>query len=88
MCDDCFQSVRDTFPEIPEDEIGGLLMNCTAYPMASTETIAEQLRDYRRRTDNWRECYRLVEEDMTPANPRTPHSPACAPLQDSTRHTR
>lgn len=42
MCAECVKAVSDTFPEVPDNEIGDFLMNCTAFPLYSPTLIKEQ----------------------------------------------
>ena len=64
MCEKCIEAVEQTFPDVPKEEIGSFLMNCTAFPMGSTELIAEQLQELRNKTNNYKACYRIVEDEM------------------------
>lgn len=68
MCAKCVTVVTACFPEIPDDEIGGFLMNCTAFPCADAETIERQVHDLRAKTDDYRKCYGIVEAEMDAAS--------------------
>jgi hypothetical protein len=64
VCMKCHEVVLEHFPDIPKEEIGDFLMNCTAYPMGSEEMIAQQLIELRQKTSNYKACYRIVEDEM------------------------
>lgn len=64
MCAQCFEAVTTLFPDIPKNEIGNFLMNCTAFPMGSEELIAQQLQELRKKTSNYKACYGIVEAEM------------------------
>lgn len=64
MCAKCVDVVKEVFPDVPDEEIGSFLMNCTAFPFVDPEVIDKQLRELRARTDNYKQCYGLVEADM------------------------
>lgn len=72
MCAKCVAVVTACFPEIPDDEIGGFLMNCTAFPCGDAETIERQVRILRARTADHRECYGIVEAEMEAASEEDP----------------
>lgn len=67
MCAKCVDAVYRTFPDVPESETGDFLMSCTAFPLADPETVERQLIELRARTDDYRACYLVVEEDMAAA---------------------
>jgi hypothetical protein len=54
----------ETFPEVPDNEIGDFLMNCTAFPMAEPATILVQLQELRAQTADYKACYGIVEAEM------------------------
>ena len=64
MCVDCSKALEETFPEVPANEAGNFLMNCTAFPFGDAALIKKQLTELRARTSNYKECYALVEADM------------------------
>ena len=64
MCAKCVEAVEETFPEVPDDEVGGFLMNVTAFPCAEPEYILKQLRDLRAQTPDYKQCYAIVEAEM------------------------
>jgi hypothetical protein len=64
MCAKCFEAARSIFPGVPEGEVGNFLMNCTAFPLAEPEYIEKQLKELRAKTNNYQECYAIVEEEM------------------------
>jgi hypothetical protein len=67
MCAECVKSVNDIFPEVPEEEVGNFLMNCTAFPFGDSAMIKKQLEDLRTKTSDYKRCYLLVEEEMKTA---------------------
>jgi hypothetical protein len=51
MCQLCVDAARRHYPELPDDEIGALLMGATAFPFASPEHVEKQLLEMRAKTD-------------------------------------
>ena len=64
MCVECVKAVNDVFPEVPEEELGAFLMNCTAFPFGDSVLVKKQLDELRAKTANYKECYAIVEEEM------------------------
>jgi hypothetical protein len=64
MCKACVQALQDTFPEVPDEEMGDFLMNVTAFPCCDHETVAKQLKELRAKTSNYKACYGIVDREM------------------------
>lgn len=67
MCVKCAEAVTETFPEVPDAEVGDFLMSCTAFPCCDAETVLRQLQELRAKTSNYKACYGIVEEEMNQA---------------------
>ncbi len=64
MCTECVKSVNEIFPDVPKEEVGSFLMNCTAFPFGDSATVKKQLEDLKTKTSSYKECYVIVEEEM------------------------
>ena len=51
MCQACVDAAREIYPDLPEGDLGHLLMGATAFPFAGPEYIREQLIETREATD-------------------------------------
>jgi hypothetical protein len=75
MCIKCVEAVTETFPEVPDAEVGNFLMSCTAFPCGDAETVLRQLRELRAKTSNYKACYGIVEDEMEKAMKRYKEEP-------------
>lgn len=51
MCQQCIDHVRRIFPDLPEQDIGHLLLGATAFPLAQPDTIEKQLLELKEKTN-------------------------------------
>ena len=64
MCYKCVEALNETFPDVPDDEVGSFLMSVTAFPCCDADTVAAQLRELRSQTSDYKQCYVIVEREM------------------------
>ena len=64
MCKECFDSVKEFFPSIPDKEVGNFLMSVTSFPFGSVEHVKQSLDNLREQTSSWEECFGIVEREM------------------------
>ncbi len=51
MCEKCLAMAKKYYPDLPEDDLGSLLMGATAYPFCDPEYLGRQLKETREATD-------------------------------------
>lgn len=64
MWQKAFDFLVQVFPDVPEDERGSFLMNCTCFPFGDAEKVIEQLQELREQTENYIDCYGIVDRYM------------------------
>ncbi len=75
MCAECVNAVRETFPDVPYEEIPRFLIGTTCFMAGSVEQVKAHLLRNRAlmTTGDYRECYaiadRAIEQAMNEEQP-------------------